>query len=231
MSATDAAAVAAMAATMDRAAAAGSRADTGTGRALAAALRGLIDDLAVIGADPAVLAGITEQLVAIRERLAAQPRRPSTWAERTEDGRSTSFFELSPIAGQANPLAPPIAFSVLDDTVVGVATYGPACEGPPGIVHGGLVAAAFDEVLGLAQSLSGQFGMTGTLSVRYRRPTPLGVQVRYIGRVIGVSGRKIRVAGEAQVDGAVTAEAEGLFIAIGLEGFASLDAAQRQGRD
>lgn len=231
MSSTDAVAVAAMAATMDRAVAAGGRADTAPGRALAEALRGLIDDLAVTGADPAVLAGIAEQVVAMRERLAAQPPRPSAWAERTEDGRSTSFFELSPIAGHANPLAPPIAFTVLDDTVVGVASYGPACEGPPGIVHGGLVAAAFDEVLGLAQSLSGQFGMTGTLTIRYRRPTPLGVQVRYVGRVIGVSGRKIRVTGEAHVDGAVTAEAEGLFIAIGLEGFASLDAARRPAED
>ena len=39
--------------------------------------------------------------------------------------------------------------------------------------HGGYVAAAFDEVLGLAQDLGGQSGMTGTLTIKYRRPTPL----------------------------------------------------------
>ena len=43
-------------------------------------------------------------------------------------------------------------------------TLGPVYEGPPGHVHGGLVAAMFDELLGFAQ-LSG--GFTGTLTIRY----------------------------------------------------------------
>ena len=51
--------------------------------------------------------------------------------------------------------------------------FNAAYEGPPGNVHGGMVAAAFDEVLGMAQSLSGNAGFTGTLTIRYRSPTPL----------------------------------------------------------
>ena len=31
--------------------------------------------------------------------------------------------------------------------------FGAAYEGPPGSVHGGIIAAAFDEVLGMTQSL------------------------------------------------------------------------------
>ena len=38
-------------------------------------------------------------------------------------------------------------------------TFGSAYEGPPGCVHGGFVAAAFDEVLGFVQSLGGQPGL------------------------------------------------------------------------
>ncbi len=56
--------------------------------------------------------------------------------------------------------------------VIGHANFGVAYEGPPGYVHGGIIAAAFDEVLGMAQSLTGNPGMTGTLSIRYRRPDP-----------------------------------------------------------
>ena len=54
--------------------------------------------------------------------------------------------------------------------MVGTATFGAAYEGPPGCVHGGFVAAAFDEVLGSTQSLSGEPGMTGRLTVNYRSP-------------------------------------------------------------
>ena len=37
---------------------------------------------------------------------------------------------------------------VADEHVVGHVVFGDAYEGPPGCVHGGFIAAAFDEVLG-----------------------------------------------------------------------------------
>ena len=98
-----------------------------------------------------------------------------------------------------------------DGNVVGRARFGSAYEGPPGCVHGGFVAAAFDEVLGLAQSLSGQPGMTGTLSVRYRKPTPLHTDLRFVGKLVGVDGRKILTHGELWAGELLTAEADGLF--------------------
>ena len=58
-------------------------------------------------------------------------------------------------------------------------------------MHGGVVAAMFDEVLGMTQSLSGQPGMTGTLRIRYRRPTPLHRELRFEGTLDRVDGRKI----------------------------------------
>ena len=45
-------------------------------------------------------------------------------------------------------------------------------EGPPGYVHGGCVALAFDELLGMVNVLNGLGGLTGKLTVRYRRPDP-----------------------------------------------------------
>ena len=48
-----------------------------------------------------------------------------------------------------------------------------AYEGPPTCVHGGVIAETFDEVLGAANMVAGNPGMTGTLTVRYRKPTPL----------------------------------------------------------
>ncbi len=47
-------------------------------------------------------------------------------------------------------------------------------EGPPGQVHGGVVALVLDQVFGEAAAAGGTPGMTGTLTLRYRLNTPLG---------------------------------------------------------
>lgn len=159
------------------------------------------------------------------------------------DHRGGSFLDFSPLIGTLNPLAPPIRVRVADDRVVAMVTYGPAYEGPPGCVHGGFIAAGFDEVCGLAQSLGGQPGMTGRLTVSYRSPTPLGRPLRYEARIDRIEGRKIYTtatlhrpdegAGEASGDGrdVLCAEAEGLFISMKPEVFQRLmrDRAGRPG--
>jgi acyl-coenzyme A thioesterase PaaI-like protein len=91
-------------------------------------------------------------------------------------------------------------------------------------VHGGFLAAAFDEVLGMAQSLTGNPGMTGTLTIRYRRPTPLLTELVFEAYVDRVEGRKIFTHGTLSANGQLTAEAEGLFIAVGQERFAAMAA-------
>jgi acyl-coenzyme A thioesterase PaaI-like protein len=76
------------------------------------------------------------------------------------------------------------------------------------------VAAAFDEVLGMAQSIGGKPGMTGTLTVRYRSPTPLHTDVRFEGRLDRESGRKLFTSGRLWAGDTLCAEAEGLFISV-----------------
>ena len=143
---------------------------------------------------------------------------------------SHPFFDHSPIAGLGNPLAPPLLLEAFDDEVRATATFGSAYEGPPGHVHGGATAAAFDEVLGMAQSLDGNPGMTGRLTVHYRKPTPLNTKIRYSGRIASVDGRKKIVTGESynDVTGELLCESEGLFIAIDFARFVTLMAARNE---
>ena len=115
----------------------------------------------------------------------------------------------------ANPFASPIRLTVANDKVLGHANFGPNFEGSPGTVHGGFVAAAFDQVLYKTQSLTGIPAMTGTLTIRYRKPTPLRTELVFEGAVDRVEGRKIFTRGTVSANGVVTAEAEGLFIAVG----------------
>ena len=108
--------------------------------------------------------------------------------------------------------------------VIATATYGDAYEGPPGCLHGGLIAAIFDEVLGFAQALSGAPGMTGRLEVTYRSPTPLHQPLRIIGRFDEVNGRKIMTTGEIYAGDRLCAQATGVFISVKAEKFADLNA-------
>jgi acyl-coenzyme A thioesterase PaaI-like protein len=85
-------------------------------------------------------------------------------------------------------------------------------EGPPGMVHGGVLALVLDQIFGEAAAAGGVPGMTGTLKLRYRRPTPLGA-VSASAYVTSSAGIKTIVQGELRgADGEVTVEAEGLFI-------------------
>src|SRR6267154_1342438 len=73
------------------------------------------------------------------------------------------------LVGVVSPLAPPVEYEYRDGRLFGRGVFHAAYEGPPGYVHGGWIALGFDEILGMANIASGHPGMTGRLSIRYRR--------------------------------------------------------------
>jgi len=189
-------------------------------RRVGEALRDLISNFVATEAPADELAALAADLEAIAAGWAGHPRRTSYGlaAEAGPGGDVHAFLDDSPMIGRANPLAPPLRLRVEEDTdppaIVGTARFGPQYEGPPGHVHGGYVAAAFDEVLGMAQSFGGKPGMTGTLTVRYRSPTPLHREVALRGWVERIEGRKIFTRGTAHAGERLCAEAEAVFISI-----------------
>ncbi len=144
------------------------------------------------------------------------------FAESSTSGNPHAFMDNSPLAGDANPVAPPLRLRAVGERVEGTVVFGRAYEGPPGHVHGGFVAAAFDEVLGMVQSMSGEPGMTGTLTVKYRRPSPLYRELRFDAHVDRVDGRKIFTVGTLHDGETLLAEAEGIFISVGARRFQEL---------
>jgi hypothetical protein len=69
-------------------------------------------------------------------------------------------------------------------------------------------------VLSIANVMAGAAGPTAQLTLRYRKPTPLGVPVRFEGWQTRVAGRRIHAAGRLLVDGVITVEAEGMFVQL-----------------
>ena len=143
-----------------------------------------------------------------------------------DDPERLAFFDDSPFIGLANPLSPPMEVDYTPERVLARVTFGSAYEGPPGCVHGGYVAAVFDELLGATQSLSGTQGMTAHLEIDYRKPTPLHVPLRLEGGLDRREGRKIWARGTVSADGELRAEAEALFIAFDAERFRAMLAAR-----
>ena len=195
---------------------------------LAAALRGMTEAIMDTAASETQLVAAAVGIEAILATLEDAPRHRALWgfAESSNSGDSRAMFDSSPLIGLGNPVAPPMRLTVVGDQVEGTAVFGTAYEGPPGHVHGGFVAAAFDELLGMAQSLTGNPGMTGSLTVRYRKPTPLHREIRFAGRVDRVEGRKIFTSGTLFDGETLCAEAEGLFISVDFERMRELAAAR-----
>lgn len=200
-------------------------------RRLAAAMRLVIGRLVESNAPENELAAAADGLERYAERLATHPRlrRLEGFAETATAGDVAAFFDQSPVIGLSNPLAPPIAVRRTGErSAEAHARFGAAYEGPPGCVHGGWVAAAFDEVLGFVQSLAGSPGFTGTLTVRYRKPTPLHTDLRFEASVTGTERRKTFAEGRLYAGDLLTAEAEAIFIAADRARFQALLAQREQ---
>lgn len=203
-------------------------------RRLAGALRKVLHRLVQTSAPLPLLTEAADDLERLADRFGDYPNASiyEGFAEAANAGEPFAFFDHSPVIGVANPLAPPIELGLADsgDRILGRGTFGAAYEGPPGCVHGGYIAAAFDEVLGAAQSLSGAPGMTGRLTVNYRAPTPLHTELRFEGTLAGVDGRKIFTTGQLWAGTLLCAEAEGLFITVDFGRFAELRERREQRR-
>jgi len=122
------------------------------------------------------------------------------------------YLPRSPVVGEASPMSPRVDWQVVDGRCHATGTFGAAYEGPPGYVHGGMVALAFDEVLGIVNIANGCPGMTGTLTERYRRPTPLYREVRFEAWIEHIEGRRVRSRAVLHAGDTLCAEADGLFI-------------------
>ncbi len=188
---------------------------------LARALRDLIEGLTLANLPEEALdrlaANIESQNETLRGFPTRTPRQAFGKASSADDRRA--FREHSPLTGSCSPIAPPLTLRIETDPagrrrVVGEVNFGWAYEGPPGHVHGGYVAAIFDELLGFAQTLSGESGMTGKLTTRFRLPTPLHTPLTLIGTFDREEGRCIYTTGKLYAGDRLTADAEGLFMKL-----------------
>jgi uncharacterized protein (TIGR00369 family) len=88
-------------------------------------------------------------------------------------------------------------------------------EGPPGHIHGGIIATLMDEAMSKLNRPLGALAMTRNMEVDYLRPSPLNQLLTLTGRHLRREGRKLFHEAElTSSDGTVLARARGLFIVV-----------------
>ncbi len=97
--------------------------------------------------------------------------------------------------------------------------FGPAHQGGPGLVHGGIVGAALDEACGLLATWHRFPAVTARFAVRFRKPVPINRELRVASRVTAERGRRIEISAELHDGETLLADAEGAFLHVPLEHF------------
>ena len=179
--------------------------------ALARSTRELVEAQLMTEVDHDVVREVTAEIHALTARLRKQVRSEPLGIEVGADGRTRAHGNA--VIGMRNAVAPPLHVERSTDGKAWSRFHlGPQYEGPPGLVHGGVSALLLDQLCGEAAAAGGSPGMTGRLTLHYRRPTPLG-DLSGEAWIDQVEGYKTTVKGHLQdADGNVTVEAEGLFI-------------------
>ncbi|MGH3112754.1 MAG: PaaI family thioesterase [Gaiellaceae bacterium] len=98
-------------------------------------------------------------------------------------------------------------------------TFGERHQAGPGIVHGGLVAAALDEACGLLATWHRFPTVTARIFVRFRRPVVINRALALSARVTDSRGRRIHIDAELGDGDDVLAEARGAFLHVPLQHF------------
>lgn len=178
---------------------------------LADSVRELLEAQLLTEVDHDVAREVTAEVKALAARLRDQARDEPLGIQVGPDGRTRAHGNA--VIGLRNPVAPPLHVERSPDGRAWSSfRLGPQYEGPPGLVHGGVSALLLDQLCGEAAAAGGAPGMTGRLTLTYRRPTPLG-ELSAEAWIDEVNGYKTTVRGHLKdAGGTATVEAEGLFI-------------------
>lgn len=175
---------------------------------LAGAVRDLVDATVRTQVDDDVVATARSAIEAVTESLRQRSRQIGVTYR--VDSRPLPLGNA--VIGVCNPIAPPVVVHHEGGRCWSEFVLGAAYEGPPKLVHGGVSAMVLDHLLGEAASEGlSRARLTGTITVKYLRGTPLG-PLRCEAWIDRKEGIKAFARGFISDAAGITVEAEGVFI-------------------
>lgn len=129
------------------------------------------------------------------------------------NGRGRVWSWGNAVIGPRNAIAPPLDVLRPEDggPVTAAVTLGPAHQDEPGVLHRGVAAQLLDHLMGVTAADGRRLTMTGTLTMTFHRPTPLG-PVTLAGWIPREEGSKVFVHAELADPDGVSVEADGIFV-------------------
>lgn len=114
------------------------------------------------------------------ELASATPPDPTPRIGPDATGSQRVYLDHAFDIGAYNPAFPEYTVDELGaDTASGRVTFPVVFEGPPGLVNGGFLAVFFDCVTQHHSCATGRTGKTRSLTVTFRRPTPILTELRF----------------------------------------------------
>ncbi|HET9563893.1 MAG TPA: hypothetical protein VFP27_05175 [Mycobacterium sp.] len=149
--------------------------------AAAGAMRRLTGLLLSLEHDHPTVDTMLEQMAAWEKELAAAAAPDPTPRMGPSGGEQQRvYLDHAFDIGAFNPCFPEYTFEHLDaETASGRVTFPLAYEGPPGLVHGGFLAVFFDSVTQHQSCAAKLTGKTRSLTLKFRRPTPILTELRF----------------------------------------------------
>jgi len=135
------------------------------------------------------------------------------------------------VCGRSNAAGLQASFYEMEDGCL-VCLFTPQVEHQsyPGRLHGGIASTILDETIGRAIMIGSGgdvWGVTLELTVEYKKPVPLGGELRVIGRITGESSRFFSGSGEILLPGGeIAVLARGRYMKVPIEKIADFDAAE-----
>jgi acyl-coenzyme A thioesterase PaaI-like protein len=189
----------------------------------AASLRTLSHAFAAHDPSDDALASIAETVNELTRSVDRAPGRDRLALMRSNQGESIlggSGFEDRAVGGSSNPTSVGLEVRFEGDEVVADLVLRRAFEGAPGRAHGGIVAAAFDDVTGFVIGRLQEPAFTGELTVRYLAAVPVDQALEIRARLDGRERRKLFISAELYNGDDVVATCRATYITVELSRFA-----------
>ncbi len=137
------------------------------------------------------------------------------------------------VCGLKNPYGLKGSFYELENgELVCIVKAGAIHQSYPGRLHGGISTALLDETIGRAIMIGheeGMWGVTVEFTTSYKKPVPLDVELRVVGRITKDDGRFFEGSGEILLpDGDVAVTGRGKYLRLPLTKIADFDAAEQE---
>jgi acyl-coenzyme A thioesterase PaaI-like protein len=195
---------------------------TDQARATAAAtLRDLNHTFAAHDPDDEELLTLTSAVSALTARVRTAPPRDRLALMRAAVGEQSfptmtagSGFADRAVGGAANPTSVDVDVRFEGEEVIARVVLRRAFEGAPGRAHGGIVAAAFDDVTGFVIGLLREPAFTGELTVRYVKPVPVDSPLEMRARLRGRERRKLFIEAEAHHGEELVATCKAIYVTV-----------------